>query len=170
METITIPSESADTLLFNSPLETGVRALIILNAAYPLSFELTKLTWLDHLVVHTGDIDGPASLHPNLPQRSGEILVRRRLIEEGVTLMRRLHLITTMPNESGIAYQATDEAYPLIELMRTSYAAELKNRAQWLVENVCSLGEETMHKLIVAKLGRWNVEFQEKAKIAKGAK
>lgn len=170
METITIPSKNADTLLFNSPLETGVRALIILNAAYPLSFDLTKLTWLDHLVVHTGDIDGPASLHPNLPQRSGEILVRRRLVEEGVTLMRRLHLVTALPNESGIAYQATDEAYPLIELMRTSYATELRNRAKWLVENVCTLGEESMHKLIATKLGRWNFEFQDKAKITWGAK
>lgn len=168
METITVLNEIEDTLLFNSPLETGVRALVILNAAYPLSFDLTKLTWLDHLVVHTGDIDGPTSLHPNLPQRSGEILVRRRLIEEGVTLMRRLHLITTSPNENGIAYQATDEAYPLIELMQTSYASELKNRAEWLVEKVRSLGEDSFHKLIADKLGRWSIEFQEKAKIGKG--
>lgn len=170
MATITSFNEGTDTSLFNSAIETGVRALIVLNAAYPLSYDLTRLTWLDHLVVHTGDIGGPDSLHPKLPQRSGEILIRRRLIEDGLTLMRRLHLVTTIPNESGIAYQATDEAYPLIELMRTNYATELKNRAQWLVENVCPLGEAAMHKLITDKLGRWNIEFQEKAEITKGLK
>lgn len=156
------------TLLFNSRLETGIRALIVLNAAYPLFFDLTRLTWLDHLVVHTGDIGGPDSLHPNLPQRNGEILVRSRLIEEGLTLMRRLHLITTIANESGIAYQATDEAYPFVELMRTNYAIKLKTRATWLIENVCPRGEEALHKLIVDKLGRWNIEFQDKPEIAKG--
>lgn len=168
MATITNLSEEADTSLFNSQLETGVRALIVLNAAYPLSFDLTKLTWFDHLVVHTGDIDGPDSLHPNLPQRNGEILVRRRLIEDSLTLMRRLHLVAAIPNEHGIDYQATDEAYPFVELMRTNYATELKKRAQWLVKNVCPLGEIAIHKLIAEKLGRWNIEFQEEHDVTKG--
>ena len=168
MEPIKDSREKLDSSLFNSRLETGTRALIVLNTAYPSSFDLTRLTWLDHLVVHTGDIGGPDSLHPTLPQRSGEILVRRRLIEDGLTLMRRLHLVATISNESGIAYQATDEAHPLVELMRTNYAMELKNRAKWLVENVCSLGEVAMQKLIADKLGRWNIEFQEKTEISKG--
>ena len=79
--------------LFNSVLETGVRSVVILNAAHPFSFDLLHLTWFDHLVVHTADVGGPESLHPDLPQRSGELLVRRRLVEDGVTMMRRLHLV-----------------------------------------------------------------------------
>lgn len=170
MATMTSIREGESASLFNSPLETGIRALIILDAAYPKSFDLTKLTWFDHLVVHTGDIDGPASLHPNLPQRSGEILVRRRLIEDSLTLMRRLHLVATITDERGIAYQATDEAYPLIKLMRAGYTTELKIRAKWLVENICPRGDEAIHNLITAKLGRWNIEFQENARITKGSK
>ena len=170
MEKITYSKKTTGELLFNSQLETGVRALIFLNAAYPMSFDLKKLTWFDHLVVHTGDINGPESLHPNIPQRTGEILVRRRLIEDSLTLMRRLHLVTTISNEHGIAYQATDDAYPLVELMRTRYASELKNRAKWLVENVCPLEEVAMHKLIADKLGRWNIEFQEKSKMSREKK
>jgi len=74
-------------------LETGVRSVILLDTAYPRSFDLMQLTWLDHLVVHTADIDGPKSLHPNIPQRNGELLVRRSLVEEGLTLMRRKGLL-----------------------------------------------------------------------------
>lgn len=170
MAAMTTNGESESASLFNSQLETGIRALIILDVAYPKSFDLTMLTWFDHLVVHTGDIDGPASLHPNLPQRSGEILVRRRLIEDSLTLMRRLHLVTAITNESGITYQATDEAYSLVKLMRAVYTTELKIRAKWLVENVYPRGDEAIHNLIAAKLGRWNIEFQENACIAKGSK
>jgi len=63
--------------LFNSHLETGTRALIILDAAYPRTMDLTRLTWFDHLVVHTEDIGGPQSLHPPLSSRTGELLVMR---------------------------------------------------------------------------------------------
>jgi hypothetical protein len=170
MEAIKSPRNSAEAPLFNGALETGVRALIILNAAYPISCDLTKLTWLDYLVVHTGDINGgPDSLHPNLPQRGGEILVRRRLIEEGLMMMRRLHLIATIPHESGMTYRATDEAYPLVELMKTGYSMKLKNRAKWLVENVCVYPDKSIQKLIESKLGAWNVEFQEKVVISRGS-
>ncbi len=96
--------------LFNSPLETGVRAVVALDAAFPRCFDLAHLTWFDHLVVHTGDIGGPTSLHPDIPQRTGELLVRRRLVEDGLNLMRRVHLVEAQITERGIVYQAREEA------------------------------------------------------------
>src|ERR1700724_3559144 len=98
--------------LFNSSLETGVRAVVVLDAAFPRAFDLSQLTWLDHLVVHTADIGGPDSLHPDIPQRTGELLVRRRLVEGGLTLMRRLHLVDTNTTDEGIVYSAREEAAP----------------------------------------------------------
>lgn len=160
MAPINVMDKQKETLLFNSHLETGMRAVVVLNAAYPGAFDLSQLTWFDHLVVHTSDIGGPKSLHPDVPHRSGELLVRRRLIEESLTLMRRLHLIDVLADERGFVYQASDEAYSFVELMRSKYACELKERAIWLAKNICSLDENIMEKLIVDKLGRWNVEFQ----------
>jgi len=64
---------------FNSTLETGIRALVVLEAFYPRHCDLMEMTWFDHLIVHTGDIDGqdvPESLHPDLPNRTGELLAR----------------------------------------------------------------------------------------------
>ena len=61
-------SAVAKPQLFNSPLETGVRSVVLLHAATPRSFDLTHLTWLDHLVVHTQYLpNGPDSLHPDIP-------------------------------------------------------------------------------------------------------
>jgi len=162
MVSMKVVNEKDDFFLFNCPLETGVRAVVILNAAYPKSFDLSQLTWLDHLVVHTKDIGGPKSLHPDVPHRSGELLVRRPLIEEGLTLMRRLHLVNILANERGIVYQASDEAFSFVELIRSKYASELKERSEWLSKNVCNLDEKQMENLITKKLGRWNLEFQSK--------
>jgi hypothetical protein len=148
--------------LFNNPLETGVRATVILNATFPKVLDLAALVLLDHLVVHTGDIDGPESLHPNLPHRSGELLVRRQVIEKGLSLMRRLGLIAAVPDKSGIYYQATDEAYPFVDLLRTSYSIRLKERADWLADFIADFDQDDIHQLVTEKLGRWNIEFQEK--------
>jgi hypothetical protein len=153
------PTRLTGVDLFNSPLETGIRAVVILNAAYPMMFDLLHLTWFDHLVVHTADINGPPSLHPDLPHRTGELLVRRRIIEGGLNLMRRLNLIDMIADARGIFYQATDDSYALVERMKTQYAEDLKIRAQWLAENVCPLPEEQLRRMLADRIGEWRAEF-----------
>jgi hypothetical protein len=146
--------------LFNSPLETGVRSVIVLDAAFPRRFDLAHLTWLDHLVVHTGDIGGPASLHPDIPQRTGELLVRRRLVEEGLNLMRRVHLVDVKMTERGIVYQAREEASAFTESLRSEYARTLKERACWLADYLSRVSDEELESLIARRITRWAVEFQ----------
>jgi hypothetical protein len=155
--------------LFNSPLETGVRSVVLLNTAYPRAFDLKELTWLDHLVVHTGDISGPNSLHPKVPHRDGELLVRRSLVEQGVTLMRNLHMIEAKYGASGIVYAALDQAGPFIKLIRTEYGRALKERAAWLISYLAERGEEHLHQVITQKIGRWAVEFQNELNPGAGA-
>lgn len=146
--------------LFNSPLETGVRAIVVLNAAYPQAFDVTEIAWFDHLIVHTGDIGGPPSLHPDVPQRSGELLVRRRLVEDSLLVMRRLHLVEFVPDgDAGLLYRASDEAVGVIELLRSPYSIALRARAEWLAVNVLSRSRLELEDLIAERIGRWRIEF-----------
>lgn len=146
--------------LFNSALETGVRTVIVLDAVYPRALDTAYLTWCDHLVVHTADIGGPSSLHPDIPQRTGELLVRRRLVEDGVNLMRRLHMVDAKVDESGIRFVASEESSSFVESLRTDYAAELKDRATWLASYLSERTDEELAALISERIGRWAVEFQ----------
>jgi hypothetical protein len=152
--------ETPGLTLFNGSLETGVRAVVLLDAAYPRSFDLARLTWCDHLVVHTADIEGPPSLHPDIPQRTGELLVRRRLVEEGVNLMRRLHMINASVCPQGIVFQAGEEASAFVDSLRSGYARELKLRAAWLINYLAEISDDAMAALIADRIGRWAVEFQ----------
>jgi hypothetical protein len=58
MEEMTSRSIDHQVSLFNSHLETGIRALVLLDALHPRSCDLTEMTWFDHLVVHTSDLEG----------------------------------------------------------------------------------------------------------------
>lgn len=152
-----------DVPLFNSPLETGLRTLVVLDAFYPRACTVSELTWFDHLVVHTADVEGPDSLHPDLPSRAGELLVRRRLIEEGVHLLLNAGLAALFDGPDGVRYLAGDEAPSFIELMEASYSARLKLRAEWLANRFGALPEEELRTIIHQRLGRWTLEFQGEA-------
>jgi hypothetical protein len=150
----------SDPPLFNSSLETGVRSVVVLDAAFPRAFDLSQLTWLDHLVVHTADIGGPVSLHPDIPQRTGELLVRRRLVEDGLNLMRRLHLVDSDTTDDGIVYSAREEASAFVDSLRSVYARELRQRAEWLAQYLTKTSRDELAQLISDRIGRWAVEFQ----------
>lgn len=93
------------TPTFNSPLETGVRALILLAEAYPDGLDLQRILEYDYMMVHTGDFEnGPPSIHPALPLRSGELLVRRELIDRGLMLIINRVLITREATAYGLFF------------------------------------------------------------------
>lgn len=157
------PSDEQPPELFNSALETGVRTVVVLDAAFPRAFDVGYLTWCDHLVVHTADIGGPESLHPDIPQRTGELLVRRRLVEAGVSLMRRLHMIDAEIGETGIRFRASEESSAFVEALRSEYATQLRQRAAWLATYLKRHSDDQLSALISDRIGRWAVEFQGEA-------
>lgn len=148
---------------FNCSLETGIRALVLLEAFHPRHCDLTELTWFDHLVVHTADIQGedvPTSLHPDLPNRTGELLVRRRLVEESLRLMHRVHLVDVVDGTDGISFTASQDAPSFLDLLQAPYTLELKKRAAWMAERFSDMSQASIRALVDDKIGRWTAEFQ----------
>jgi hypothetical protein len=88
------------------------------------------------------------------------LLVRRSLVEEGVNLMRHLHLIDAIADGRGIRYQASEEASAFVETLRSEYAQGLKQRATRLAGYLQGISDEVLAQLIAERIGRWAVEFQ----------
>ena len=145
---------------FNSPLETGLRSLAILEAAFPNRYDLQRLVELDYLVVHSADVGGPDSLHAPLPLRAGELLVRRQLIEKGLLLMMSKGLVERFTATVGIEYSAGDMASPYLSSLSAPYTLRLRERAQWLVSNFEGLSTDELRVLIRSFFERWSSEFE----------
>lgn len=146
--------------LFNSPLETGIRSLAILVAAFPTAFDLQRLVEMDYLVVHSGDADGPNSLHAPLPLRAGELLVRRGLIENGLLLMISRGLIQRIPNEAGFNYIAGEAAAPFISSLTAKYSRQLIDRAHWAVNRFENVSTEEVRHITHRLFEKWSSQFQ----------
>jgi hypothetical protein len=118
----------------NGPLEVGMRALVLLTEAFPRQLDAAQLVYLEHAMLHSGDLDGPSSLHPELPASPGELGMRRRLIEQGLVVLMRAGLASMTATESGFLYVATEEAPGFIEVLESPYVHQLRERAAWLTE------------------------------------
>tara|TARA_R110000850_G_scaffold214249_3_gene340170 strand:+ start:1302 stop:1796 length:495 start_codon:yes stop_codon:yes gene_type:complete len=145
--------------VFNSALETGVRSLIILTANFPSALDLQRLVDFDYLAVHSGDVNGPESLHPPLPMREGELLVRRKIIESGLSLMMSRGLITRIAGAEGIVYQASDYAKPFVDSLATPYMRSLMERASWVAATFGSMNTLELHNIISGFFDKWTTQF-----------
>jgi len=70
----------------------------VLDQARGRSFDLQRLVSYDYLLVHSGDVeDGPVSLHPAVPFRGSELLVKRDLVRAGLDAMFARELPSMRP-------------------------------------------------------------------------
>ncbi|MCC3456244.1 MAG: threonine transporter [Microcoleus sp. PH2017_29_MFU_D_A] len=144
---------------FNSPLETGIRTLAILTAVYPRSLDLQHLVYFDYLALHSGDAEGPESLHTPLPLRSGELTVRRGLIERGIFLMMSRQLVERLVSSEGFQYIATDTAGAFLSMMSSQYISKLKERAEWVAETFSESTLEELQALERRFFREWSTQF-----------
>jgi hypothetical protein len=145
---------------FNGPLEAGLRAVAVLGAAHPRSFDLQRLVAFDYLLVHTGDIDGPSSLHPPAPLQSAELLVRRKLVQQALLLMMTRELVTREFGPEGIRYCAGENAAPFLSSLESEYLKALKERAAWLVKTLGDHTEQAFRAVMRQFFDHWVEDFQ----------
>ena len=154
-------SQERKPITFNGPLEAGIRAVSILGAAYPRTYDLQRLVAFDHLLVHTGDIDGPAYLHPPTPMHSPELLVRRKLVEQSLMLMMTRDLVVREITLDGIKYGAGENAATFLTSVSSSYLQALKDRATWLVSAFGDLSDDAFKRVMRRFFDKWVEEFQQ---------
>ena len=147
---------------FNSAFEAGIRSVVILVAAFPESLDLQRLVAFDYLSVHSGDAAGPSSLHPPVPLRTGELLIRSELIERGLLLMVSRNLVVRSFNRTGIDYVATDSARPFLDGLAARYTRDLIDRADWVIANFSKLSTPIMRERMASLLKQWTVEFEDR--------
>ncbi|NWO07501.1 ABC-three component system middle component 2 [Chromohalobacter sp. 11-W] len=146
--------------LFNSPMESGLRSLTLLVAGFPMHCDLERLVIYDYLLVHSGDVDGgPKSIHPATPHRSGEILVKRPIVESGLKRMIAKGLVEAKYSKSGITYTATEVSSPFLDSLEADYTRRMIRIADWVIENFSGHSVEELKNLVSDHLDVWGGEF-----------
>jgi hypothetical protein len=143
----------------NSPLEVGLRVLLVLQQAFPQRLDLNQLVLLDHSLLHSADLGGPDSLHPAVPIRAGELGIKRESIEAGLEVMVRAGLAHAGVGDRGIEFWAGESADGFRSLLETEYAERLQVRAAWVVGHFGKLDEESLRSGLSSVAQHWSEEF-----------
>ena len=119
----------------NSPLEVGVRALVLLAESHPEPLDLAQLVVLDHALLHSGEFDGPPSLHPDLPAQAGELGMKRTVLEQALLVLIRAGLAGVEDRREGLMYTATDRGPVFVDVLEAPYVGSLRERAEWAIHD-----------------------------------
>jgi len=156
----TTPAPIEGHRLFNTPLECGFRLLFALDACRPNSADLQRLISYDYLLVHSGDIaGGPPSLHPAVPFRGSEWVIKRDLVRAGLGLVFARDLVAKVLTPNGIIFSGSELTSAFVALLKTNYAAALRVRAQWLADEFGGANDQELQDFMTEKVGQWGAEF-----------
>lgn len=155
---------------YNSPLECGIRLLILLTDSYPKSVDVQRLLQYDYLLVHSGDVEnGPKSLHPKTPLRSSELLVRRALVTQGLDLMLTRNLVDVEYTMKGIYYRAAELAPSFLDRFVSEYIKELRGISSWVVKHFSTYTNKELYDFMRNNWDRWGTEFSREYSFNEGA-
>jgi hypothetical protein len=145
---------------FNGPIEIGLRALTVLNEAFPATYSVQRLVIFDYLIVHSDDLpDGPNGLHPKTPYRGSELLVRRKVLQEGLRLYQSRGLLEQCFEQNGLFFAATERSGSFLDVLSSEYVQNLRQRAIWLVSRFTTITDSELEQIILKHVGEWGAEF-----------
>lgn len=69
-------------------------------------------------------------------------------------------LVRKVPEAKGFSYRAEDAAGAFVANLASEYHADLKSRAQWVVDTFDSLAAGELDEAVSGLFEAWTVEFQ----------
>ncbi|MCL1635570.1 hypothetical protein M2650_13155 [Luteimonas sp. SX5] len=146
--------------LFNTPFELGLRMVYLLFHLRPNGADLQKLVLLDYVIIYSGDLGGPESLHTPVPFRNGELFSRRERIEQGLYLMSTRGLVDVLFDASGMTYIAGNSSFTMIGSLSSAYWRKLADRCAWAASRYGESDSNTLLQEFGEGGHRWGAEFE----------
>jgi hypothetical protein len=139
-------------------MESSVRSLVVLTKIAE-AVDLDLLVLYDYFLVHSADYpSGPTSLHPPVPHRSGELLVRRDLVRAGLDYARMKGLVELCFTTDGVGYKSAEIAQPFLAYFSTKYYIKMNERAIWIAETLHNRPRGELFALVEENLETWGAE------------
>lgn len=147
------------TKVFNTPIELGLRALIILQAGNGGVMDLEKIMYLDHLCLNTSDINGPESLHAPTPNRGVQVFSKKALLQKGISIMLSKELMELIVTQEGFYYGISEAGEMFLKMFQTKYYLEFVKRSDWVLERWGKIPTSQIKNFIDTNLQNWGGEF-----------
>ena len=144
--------------IFNNEIEMGLRILIILNTTYPRSLDIELINYYDYFSLHTADIGGEESLHSPVPNRFGELSVKRAIIQKSLNYLLLKGLIEQTFTKNGIEYIASEITSPFIDNLNENYTLSLIDKVKWGCDKFQNYSFSEIKEYVNTNQEKWGSE------------
>jgi hypothetical protein len=144
---------------FNNEIEVGLRILIILRFKYPASMDKELLNYFSFFSLHSKDIGDNNSLHPDVPNRFGELSVKIELIHRSLNMLILKGLVSQISTKNGIEYVATEAAAPFIDSLSEKYSEELIEKVKWTINYFRDFKHNDIREFVRINKHKWGSEI-----------
>lgn len=137
--------------LLNSDVEVSLRILMLVDSDFGQeSMDIDEILYLDYLVIHMNDFDSSlVSIHPSMPNKEQEVLVRRASIQKAILLLISRDLIAVKYTDDGIKYASNSFTNIFTNYFESEYAKEIKESVQVLIRQPKEKLITTAKKMLV---------------------
>jgi len=145
--------------VFNNEIEMGLRVLVILKCIYPKSLDIEMINYYDYFSLHSKDIGGEESLHADVPNRSGELFVKRGLIERSLKMLLLRGLVKYdyhKNRKNGFEYVVTENGASLIDNLNESYTQNLISHVTWVSHHFKDKSYRDIKLFVAQNEKKWN--------------
>lgn len=154
-----IESRETSVRIYNTPVEIGIRSLIILGSGGDRQMDIEKIMYLDYLCLNTSDVNGPTSLHAPIPNRGVQVFSKKDLIQKGLSIMISKELINLVIEQKGFFYQISEAGKLFLGLFHTKYFNDLSARTKWVLESWGDLRTDEIKLYIDNNIQKWGGDF-----------
>lgn len=148
-------SESGtDTVIFNSSVELGARAALLLTCLSEHKLDLDQLVFFDYVLLYSSEFSGPGDIHPPVPNHLAEIVHRREYLPGALRLFLSRGLISAQAIDSGVYYSANDDTAQFVRCLRSDYYKNMWKNLFWIEDNFNKLCAE--RGVFLSRLGSRN--------------
>lgn len=111
--------------LFNTPFETGLRALLILYSTQTRGMTIDRITSYDFMTIYGSDLGiSEKNLHGINHFSFSELSSKRAICSEGVKSFVLDGLIAATPNKDGLLYSLTPVGKKYVEALESNYKSQ----------------------------------------------
>ena len=133
--------------LYNTPMEVGIRLLILLRE-FGKTLSPDELRYLDHLSLHTSDINSIPSLHASVPNRGLQVYAKKDLISKTITFLLSKQLIIFELTTDGFKYKESEITNVFLQYFESDYLKKYRERVLSIKEEFFSFDSFELSEFI----------------------
>ena len=130
--------------IFNSQIELGTRAALILGALDGKKIDLESIVMLDYALLYSEEFGGPENLHPSVPNHIAEIAQRLELMPDALLFLIKRGLLDIDTESDGHFYSSNAETIQFISCLKSTYYKKAWTRLSWIKENYSNISQNAL--------------------------